>query len=129
VIFGPDLLPKVLDGTKTVTRRRAGGRDYMPGRTYAVQPVRGQKGVARIRILDNYMVRLGRIAATTGQVRDESDDLAWMDPVDYGDEEARREGFATVDEFVAYWERIHGSWDPEIWVDRIRFELVENNAS
>ena len=100
VIFSPELLPKVLDGTKTVTRRRSYRE---PGRTYAVQPGRGKKAVARIKIK----------FATPSQ--------AFL--VD--DAEARLEGFEDVEAFREAFKRIYGPnalYDP-CW--RLQFEVVE----
>ncbi len=54
MIFKPELVEKILAGEKTETRRKAkpdGAQRYVPGRTYAVQPGRTKKGVARIKVL------------------------------------------------------------------------------
>lgn len=116
MIFAPDLAEKVLAGRKTVTRRPRTGSNpsglpggwvdipcrYKPGHTYAVQPGRGKKAIGRIRVLS---------------VRPE-----WM--TDLTEDEIRREGFASQDEFVAKWLAIYGrgSWLDIVW--RIEFELV-----
>ena len=50
MIFKPELVEKILVGEKTETRRKAnpdGSQRYKPGRTYAVQPGRTEKGVDR----------------------------------------------------------------------------------
>jgi hypothetical protein len=115
MIFGPDLLPKVLDGSKTVTRRRMhrkplpDGRTratcpYVKGRTYAVQAGRGQKAVGRILVTDNWPVLLGTL----------------------NQRESRKEGFRNPRDFVAYWTKLYGDCDPSEWVWRIEFELVQS---
>lgn len=122
MIFREPLLAKVLDGSKTVTRRpvkttTAGAGTpsmttpqnlltpcrYEVGKTYAVQPGRGKKAVARIRVLD---VRREKLLAITTA-------------------DARREGFYGGPEFVAYWRKLYGSVTASQLVDRIEFELVE----
>lgn len=53
MIFKPELVEKILAGRKWQTRRPVKpnqGCRYCPGRTYAVQPGRGKKGVARIKV-------------------------------------------------------------------------------
>jgi hypothetical protein len=127
VIFGDQLLPKVLSGEKTVTRRPAkledggyGGAIFLPckytvGRTYGVQPVikegpgkgRGGKAVARIRIISVEREPLERFTLSS-RVR-----------------EAHLEGFKDHWAFKGYWISLYGSYDPTQLVDRIEFELVE----
>ena len=108
MIFSPDLAAKVMDGTKTVTRRRLHGRPIRDqvGRTYAVQPGRGQKAIGRIRITAVRTERLGDITMA----------------------EAHREGFPetgnSIWAFIYYWERLHGGWDPDEEVAVIEFEVV-----
>ena len=116
---------KVLDGSKTQTRRlvrngeildvlpsgnavrSASGRlKWVEGRTYAVQPGRGKRQVARIRINYIYRQRLQEIT----------------------EDDAKAEGFASRDEFAQAWNNIHREpctrWEdnPLVWV--ITFELV-----
>jgi hypothetical protein len=106
VIFSPGLLPKVLDGTKTVTRRRVKpGEDvcrYRVGRTYAVQERRGGRAVARIRINS---VRQERFSDLTRA-------------------EAHLEGFADASEMRAWWILQYGAaaYDAPVW--RIEFEVA-----
>lgn len=118
MIFREEMVAKILAGEKTVTRRRIWRLSstgqffpcrYQVGKTYAVQPGRGKKAVARIRILD---VRRGLIAGV-----DEA--------------EARAEGFRGMvpdypphEEFQDYWANLYGSYDGTQLVDRIEFELV-----
>jgi len=102
VIFAGDLCTKVLTGEKTVTRRAIRGETcrYRVGRTYAVQPGRGQRAVARIRVLD--------VSIT--------DDFLHLSPG-----EVRREGFNSLSHFLGRWASLHGNFDP-CW--RIEFELA-----
>jgi len=108
VIFGDRLLPLVLSGKKTVTRRvphREPGRTYQAGRIYPVQPKGEHWGgphVAHIRALSVKRQRLHEIT----------------------DGDAKREGFAGVAEFIAYWKEIHGDWLSDLVVMRIEFELA-----
>jgi hypothetical protein len=90
---------------KTETRRRAnpdGSQRYRPGRTYAVQPGRTEKGVARVRVISAEREALGEIT----------------------EEGARREGFEDLAAFFDYWRGLYGkvSLSQDVWV--IRFELV-----
>jgi hypothetical protein len=114
VIFKPELVKKILAGEKTVTRRPAkqlqsiglaniySPSHYKPGKEYAVQPGRGKKGVARIRIKRVNLEALGII----------------------DQDEARAEGFASVYAFAEYWAEIYCQWEPTRLVHRIEFELV-----
>lgn len=105
MIFGEDLIPKILAGEKTQTRRPVQGRHpcrYKAGRVYSVQPGRGQHGVARIRVTDVRSVKLGWIS----------------------DDDAHAEGFLTGDDFYRYWCDLHGLVRDGARVWRITFELV-----
>lgn len=106
MIFKPELVEKILAGEKTVTRRRIKHHleppRYREGREYAVQPGRGKKAVARIRVKRVSIEPLGII-----------------DP-----NEARLEGFATERAFKSYWFQLYGSFDLTQLVHRIEFELV-----
>lgn len=48
-----DHIEQIIEGTKTQTRRIAGplGANYQVGKTYAVQPGRGRRGISEGRIL------------------------------------------------------------------------------
>lgn len=95
----------VLSGQKTQTRRivkngerpiydrwqiksiRAGRRlKWKVGKTYAVQPQRGAKGVARIELLE----------------------IRRQDVRDISDEDVLAEGFAGRDQFLNVWRQMHG---------------------
>lgn len=114
---------KVLAGQKTQTRRLARDSDrlwtvqiddglsekvlkrgnrtkWRTGRSYAVQPARGKKSVARIRLLDIRYQHLGYVS----------------------EEDARAEGFANLTEFSQAWTTIHGHFEPQqaVWVLEFR---------
>jgi len=111
MIFGPDLIPKVLDGRKTVTRRRSQHRDgrplrYLAGGVYAVQPGRGQPHVGHIEVGS---VSIEPLVAMT-------------------EEEARSEGFRSLTVFMAYWMMLHRGWNPDEPVVRIAFRRAPDCA-
>lgn len=108
MIFKPELCAKVLDGSKTVTRRPLNGPClYQVGKDYAVQPGRGKHAVGRILIEDIDYQALGHICTL-------------------GDKEARREGFEHVGEFMAYWRGLyHGQFFRGQLVSRIQFRLLD----
>jgi hypothetical protein len=113
-------LPLVLNGKKTQTRRICKGNEvldggaiykrlsdstlrgvYAVGKTYAVQPGRGQAALARIQITD---IRL-----------EGSKDICNADVL--------LEGFATYAAFEAVWQKMHGTENVKVWV--LTFELVD----
>lgn len=119
---------KVLNGTKTETRRLVKSGEYMlwhkhtvytlsgrikwqVGNTYAIQPGRGQKAVGYIIIQHIYRQHVQDIM----------------------DSQARAEGVADRAEFEALWRTIHAKsgtrWEdnPEVWV--IEFKLVRYRNS
>lgn len=112
MIFSGGLLAKVLDGTKTQTRRPVNfdvhGVEkpprYVPGGTYSVQGGRGQFGVARIRVLSVLKVPVCVISG----------------------EDAIAEGFGSGVEFMERWRSIYGNVAGDCW--RIEFELAEGAA-
>lgn len=106
MIFKPELAALILDGSKTVTRRRAKiGKPcrYRAGRSYSLQVEYGTKGIARIGVLD----------------------VSLPEPVGRVDRaEAKLEGLGSVADFIAYWMTLYGSWDPMVLVHRIEFQVV-----
>ena len=112
VIFGAELVGKILAGQKTVTRRRLHGSDtgigwrgpsrYQAGKVYAVQPGRGKQHVGHIHVWNVYPERLGR--------------MTYVD--------AQSEGFTSLLDFTSYWETLHGGYDPDEIVTVIRFDLA-----
>lgn len=104
MIFSGGLCEKVMDGSKTVTRRpyRHGTScPYRVGRDYAVQPGRGKLAVGRIEIR-----RVGLVKA---------------DAITDGD--AKLEGFEEASGFLDRWRDMYGSVGGFCW--RIEFRLKE----
>ncbi|HSH12327.1 MAG TPA: ASCH domain-containing protein, partial [Desulfurivibrionaceae bacterium] len=116
---------KVLSGQKTQTRRLARDSDrlwsiehegreaekvlwrgekakWRTGRSYAVQPGRGKKAIARIRLLDIQYQLLGHVS----------------------EEEANAEGYASLAEFIQTWTKIHGHYDLGQPVWALEFRLI-----
>lgn len=116
MIFSPDLAAKVLDGSKTVTRRLCSENPRSPwwrelcalkvGRDYAVQPGRSELAIGRIKVV---------------AVRREA--LASLHPDD-----VRREGFYSLHEFIDAWKAINGRYEllAEVW--RVEFVLVQGSV-
>lgn len=105
MIFKPELVDLIRAGMKTETRRPVKPGQpcrYVVGRTYAVQPGRGKRGVCRIRVID---VRRERL-----------DQIDWLT--------ARREGFSTERAFLDYWRGLYGAVDLDQLVWAIRFEVT-----
>lgn len=108
MIFSGELCGKVLDGSKTQTRRPV-RRDelgekpcpYRVGQTYAVQPGRGKRAVGRILVLS-----VDRVAVCAISTPD-----------------AVAEGFRSGVEFMDRWRSFYGNVDGDCW--RIEFELAE----
>lgn len=127
MIFSPELADLVRAGRKTVTRRPVklvpnlqpdgwdGQRDgmaavpcrYQPGKTYAVQPGRGEKGICRILVKSVEQQILSGL---------------WTRPDRR--QEAQREGFTDTCEFRNYWKRLYGEINGGMLVWRIEFELA-----
>lgn len=121
-------IEQVLDGTKTQTRRIAKGLvsrcKYSVGKTYAVQPGRGKKGVARIRIIGMHNEHLQELT--------EEDAVAEGCKSTY-DLGGIRGGYcrtiSAVGNFAKLWDSIQPPgrrWadNPMVWV--IKFELVND---
>lgn len=110
MIFRLPLITKILTGEKTQTRRPVkDGKPcrYLVGGDYAVQPGRGKRGVARIRV--------------TAVRREQLRDLTAEDAV--------AEGFATPRDLYDYWTQLYGTHSvfDEVWV--ISFELVQETRA
>lgn len=111
--FRPELAAKVMDGTKTVTRRLVSDNPrspwwqekcaLKPGCTYAVQPGRGVKAVGRAEVVSIRKELLGAV--------DEAD--------------ARREGFDDMASFIGAFAAINGWYNPVAEVWRIELKAVQ----
>lgn len=105
--FRPELAQMVMVGQKTVTRRLVSENPrspwwrekcaLQPGRSYAVCPGRGKDALGRVTVVSVRRERLGLV----------------------GDIEARREGFASRQDFEAAFTAINGSYDPGALVWRV----------
>jgi ParB/RepB/Spo0J family partition protein len=87
----------IAQGVKTQTSRKAKDPRLQPGVTVRAQVTH----FADLEIADIYRKRLG----------------------DFDDEDARREGGYTLDEFKEVWKALHGAWNPNESVYVIRFRL------
>jgi uncharacterized protein YhfF len=88
MIFQPPLVQQIRAGKKTQTRRPAKDGEpcrYREGKSYAVQPGRGQSATCRIYVTAVRRETVGEIAFT----------------------DARAEGFPTTDDFKTYWVSVH----------------------
>lgn len=112
MIFRKELAAAIVLGEKTATRRLAVDSEramwrrqepwrYQPGKRFAVQPGRGVDGVTMAIVTARRMDPLSAVTSA----------------------DARREGFATRDDFVTAWREINGSYDPDQRVHVVEFEL------
>lgn len=116
MIFRPELAEAVMRGEKTVTRRLCTDNPRSPwfhdactyrfGQTVAVQPGRGKTSIG---------------SAVVTSVRRER--LGYLSPA-----EARREGFASVDDFELAFVGINGAYDPDACVWRIELASPQEAA-
>lgn len=93
--FKRSFIPLILSGHKTQTRRIEGR--YRPGEIYRVNSTE-----IWILITCRYRQRLGDISP----------------------EEARREGFSSIEEFRRAWKKIFGSWNPDMQVWAYEFKVI-----
>ena len=124
MIFGPELIDKVLSSEKTQTRRpvKYNGTPgetwvrrpcrYEPGKTYAVQPGRGKKAVARIEVIGVWREKWRDI--DEAQARAEG----------FGRHPRSTTQFSARDQFLAYVRDLYPDLDEnaECWV--IEFKLA-----
>jgi len=107
MLFKPRHIPLIRDGEKTATRRDWDENYAGPNVGSVVAATTGlfvddEEADCYIRITDRYQERLGEI----------------------NQEDARKEGGYTVQDFRDAWIDINGSWDPEQTVDVVEFEYV-----
>jgi len=111
MIFKPELVRKVLAGTKTVTRRRIrNGRrpPYKVGHVYAVQPGRGKWHVGHVVVLSVHEEPLMAVGRHEAEAEGFGDGTGLDDP---------------LGEFRDYWRRLHGVFLFDELVVVIGFEL------
>jgi len=101
--FGKELIPKVLSGEKTVTRRPLWASwFYKEGQKFSVKDEDGK------------IYCWCRIKS----IREEK----LEDIINYGESEIDREGFPTILAFFTYWNKLYGKVDWDLLVRRIEFE-------
>jgi hypothetical protein len=100
MLFKKPLLEKIIDGSKTQTRRTS-KQTYKVGQTYGVTCRRYQKSQGHIQILNAKQPRLGDITQ----------------------EDVKAEGFQTLDEFKETWIKINGEWNLNQLVTAYEFRL------
>lgn len=100
--FKRPLLSLILQGKKTQTRRLPNNRQLQEGRIYPIMDdwTEGPKGY--VRIIRKFQQRLGDITIA----------------------DIRKEGFNTLEEFKATWEKLYGEWNPNQTVIVYEFELI-----
>ena len=101
-IFRREDIEKIRTGRKTMTRR-IHKREWRVGRTYMVRDSPYSRSRLRIRILRKFRQKLGEIS----------------------EEDIRKEGYSSLEEFKEVWTRIYGEWNPEQVVTAYEFEVVE----
>ena len=101
VLFKRPLLFLVLQGRKTQTRR-VHKHQLALGRVYGIRSMWFEKSKGYIRITGKFYQKLG----------------------DISQEDVRKEGFQSLEDFKRAWESIHGVWQPEQAVIVYEFELV-----
>ncbi|WP_143763312.1 hypothetical protein [Methanothrix harundinacea] len=96
-----DHILKILDGTKTMTRRSVKGRHYKVDQDYAVQPHRNKPSMFRIAITGKKLERLGDITP----------------------EDVKLEGYGSKEEFIEAWRSVNGGYNPQAEVIAYTFKL------
>jgi len=106
LMFKKHHLKMVLDGTKTMTRR-VHKRPLKAGRVYQLKRDWYHMIDERIKILRVFQERLG----------------------DISEEDARKEGGYTIEQFKEVWRDITEAWTPDLEVTVYEFEVVESEES
>jgi hypothetical protein len=101
-LFKKDLIALILSDQKTQTRR-IHKHGWEVGRTYKIKKCYYDKGQGAILITRKFKQQLSKIS----------------------EEDAEKEGFATLEEFKKRWMEINGSWNPEQIVIAYEFQLVK----
>ena len=95
LLFKNHLVPKIVDGSKTATRR-ARRPNVKQGKTYRIRINYKGSLLHQIKIEELFQQRLGEM----------TDDDAW------------KEGFPSLQDYRVAWEDIYGHWDDNriVWV-------------
>ena len=102
-IFKRRHLRKVLDGTKTQTRR-IHKYTWTIGKTYCIRDRWFSKPQGHIIVTRKFRQLLGDVSL----------------------EDAQKEGFNSLEEFKQEWTELHGSWNPEQIVTAYEFKLTDS---
>jgi len=101
LLFKKPYIEKIIRGEKTATRRRS-------------RPMVKAGGVYRIRVdFFNYLPDRIRVERLYEQRLGEMDD-----------EDAVREGAASIEEYRGEWEELYGAWDDDVYVWVVEFEYL-----
>lgn len=103
MLFKKRHILKILNGSKTQTRRRITSYSYKVGKKHGIRSHWYEKPVAHIVITGKRIERLGDITP----------------------EDAQKEGGYTVEEYRKEWEKINGKWQPDLEVYVYDFQLVK----
>lgn len=103
LLFKPEFVEPILRGVKTETRRRWKQPLVKPGLTYwAATGLRREDRFAVLKIVYVRKQRLG----------------------DMTEDDARKEGCRSLEEFKRVWRRVYGHWDPSEEVYVIGFKVL-----
>jgi len=102
LLFKPQHVKLILEGKKTQTRRISRPRVKIGGIYKAKTKLFSREHFALIKITGLRAEKLG----------------------DISDEDVKKEGYNSLEEFMEVWKSIYGSWEPEriVWV--LEFEVV-----
>ena len=108
MMFDKQTLEQILKGKKTVTRRvrRNNTRPAVPHNIHKLKIDRTPVSYGLIRIISCEKGRLG----------------------DLNEEDAVKEGFATKEEYLDYFEKVNGSKQPNLPIWIVEFELIKQGT-
>jgi hypothetical protein len=106
LLFKRSLVPKIIDGSKTATRR-AKRPNVKKGKTYRIRVNYSGSLRHRIRVTELYKQQLGDM--TLG--------------------DALKEGFHDISSYRETWEAIYGPWEEDQMVWVVEFTYVGENES
>lgn len=106
LLFKPELVPLILSGRKTQTRRVWRSPPVRRGRIYlAKTELLSRDWFARLEILDLRKERLGDITPDS----------------------VHAEGYDRIEDFQAIWRSCYSRWIPSKVVDVVEFRVIESN--
>jgi hypothetical protein len=100
-LFKRKLIPLVLSGVKTQTRR-IHKRSWVIGHTYKIKDSYYCKGLGTIKITRAFKQRIG----------------------DISEQDVQKEGFKNREEFIQTWININKAWNPDLIVTVYEFILI-----